>query len=510
MSYELELKSSWKNGRRDFNMDKDLQRKKMKGSLLGRAAGETFGRPYRGSHEPLDLLFYDPEPPAGFCHCPLDFQMMWVRLLMEVPEIPLAERDFFAQNWLDHVRNPEEEYGAALRNLRNSIIPPWSGSYDNFYSESIGGAHRAGLWGILAPGKPELAVQFAYEDSCVDHDSEGIHAALYIAALESLAFAENDLNVLLDSASNYIPENSRIAAVIKDAREYCEQEDEWEKVRRMLLKKYDCENCSDSVMTFGFLITALVLGRGDFEKTLQIALGCGRDTAATASLAGEICGLIDPDSIPEKWLTPISSKLQFSENIQGLESYSTIDEFIDQVFELSKSISIGSPVYADTLDMEQYLIPVTAGVSYRWLKWNESLSPADMDCMITKSKLPGCFNVLDAHEITPNTLYMMKFHFTIEEKKRVRIIFNCSAVSRVWVDGKFAFGRDGGWMSPSYSSVPLNQYADLELDAGIHTLVAGVAPNAADEDIFFVFGAANCSDKQWLPFAFINNTQVKE
>ena len=94
-------------------MDKDLQRKKMKGSLLGRAAGETFGRPYRGSHEPLDLLFYEPEPPAGFCHCPLDFQMMWVRLLMAVPEIPLAERDFFAQNWLDHVRNPEEEYGAA-------------------------------------------------------------------------------------------------------------------------------------------------------------------------------------------------------------------------------------------------------------------------------------------------------------------------------------------------------------------------------------------------------------
>ena len=65
-------------------------------------------------------------------------------------------------------------------------------------------------------------------------------------------------------------------------------------------------------------------------------------------------------------------------------------------------------------------------------------------------------------------------------------------------------------MAPSYSSVPLNQYADLELDAGIHTLVAGVAPNSADEDVFFVFGAANCSDKQWLPFAFINNAQEKE
>ena len=99
---------------------------------------------------------------------------------------------------------------------------------------------------------------------------------------------------------------------------------------------------------------------------------------------------------------------------------------------------------------------------------------------------------------------MMKFHFTIEEKKKIRVIFNCNAISRVWIDGEFAFGRDGGWMSPSYSSVPLNQYADIEVEAGIHTLVAGVAPNQVNEDIYFVVGAANCSDKQWLPFAFIN------
>ena len=485
-------------------MDEDTLKIKMKGSLLGRAAGATFGKPYRGSQEPLDILFYDPEPPAGFSHCPLDFQMMWVRQLLSLPEIPLADRDFFAQNWLDHVRCPEEEYGAALRNLRNNIMPPWSGSYDNFYSESIGGALRAGLWGMLAPGKPELAVQFTYEDSCVSLDSEGIHAALYIAALESLAFVENDLNTLLDSACDYIPEGSRLATVIADARNFCEEENEWEKVRRMLLRKYDCENCSDSVMIFGFLITALLLGKGNFEKTLQIALGCGKDTTATACLAGEICGLLDPDSIPERWLTPISQKLQFSENIQGIEPYATLDEFIEQVQELSKNISFGNPVFGDAIDMEQFLIPVSVGTSYRWLRWNESLSPADMDCMTTKSNLPGCFNCLDAHEISPNSLYMMKFHFTIEEKKKIRVIFNCNAISRVWIDGKFAFGRDGGWMSPSYSSVPLNQYADIDVEAGIHTLVAGVAPNQVNEDIYFVVGAANCSDKQWLPFAFIN------
>ena len=71
----------------------------------------------------------------------------------------------------------------------------------------------------------------------------------------------------------------------------------------------------------------------------------------------------------------------------------------------------------------------------------------------------------------------------------------------------FMFGRDGGWMSPSYSSVPLNQYVDVEVEAGVHTLVVGVAPNEPDENIYWVMGVAGTLDRQWLPYTFFDNEE---
>ena len=62
-------------------------------------------------------------------------------------------------------------------------------------------------------------------------------------------------------------------------------------------------------------------------------------------------------------------------------------------------------------------------------------------------------------------------------------------------------------MSPSYSSVPLNQYVDVEVEAGVHTLVVGVAPNEPDENIYWVMGVAGTLDRQWLPYTFFDNEE---
>ena len=142
-------------------MDKEYWKRKIKGALLGKTIGETLGRPCLGAHDPLDLTFYDPLPPPGTSSCFLDFQLLWLAKLNQLPH-PVAERDFFAQCWLDHIRFYDAENGLALRNLKNNIMPPWSGSFDNFFSDNFGAAKRVDIWAFLNPAKPETAKKLAY------------------------------------------------------------------------------------------------------------------------------------------------------------------------------------------------------------------------------------------------------------------------------------------------------------------------------------------------------------
>lgn len=98
-------------------------------------------------------------------------------------------------------RFPWDEYAIAIRNLKNGIRPPFSGSYDNWFVDGMGAAIRSEIWACLAPGNPELAAKFAYQDACVDHSGNGMWAEVFLAAMESAAFVESDVRRIIEIAS---------------------------------------------------------------------------------------------------------------------------------------------------------------------------------------------------------------------------------------------------------------------------------------------------------------------
>lgn len=487
-------------------MDKEYWSHKIKGALLGKTIGENLGRPYLGAHEPLELTFYDPLPDPDSSSCFLDFQILWLDELSKMPH-PVPERNFFAQCWLDHIRYYDAEYGIALRNLRNSIMPPWSGNFDDYFSDNFGAARRADLWAFLNPAKPDTALKITYEDSCVDHDKDGVFAAEFFAVLLSNAFIESNPDALLNAALAAIPGESRLAEAVRFTRELCARENDWKEARRQFLAKFDSENYEDGVMNTGFILLAYLLGNGDFEKTVLIAANCARNTPVNAGMAGELVGLLKPDSIPERWLAPVSEKIQLSDPELVMDYPQTLDAFIEQILELAPRIEAHTPRSCDQPDFTPFLIPVQFGIHRNWNRWHEILPIPEYLHLDKEYTIPGTFNYLDAFEVPPNSLYMMRFQFTIDETKKVRVIFNCNATSRVWVDGVYRFGRDGGWVTPSFDTVPHNQYCDITLEGGVHELLAGVAPVPAkpSETILWVMGIADCADSQWLPYAFFNN-----
>lgn len=485
-------------------MDKEYWSHKIKGALLGKTIGENLGRPYLGAHEPLELTFYDPLPDPDSSSCFLDFQILWLDELSKMPH-PVPERNFFAQCWLDHIRYYDAEYGIALRNLRNSIMPPWSGNFDDYFSDNFGAARRADLWAFLNPAKPDTALKITYEDACVDHDKDGVFAAEFFAVLLSNAFIESNPEALLNAALAAIPGESRLAEAVRFTRELCARENDWKEARRQFLAKFDNENYEDGIMNTGFILLAYLLGNGDFEKTVLIAANCARNTPVNAGMAGELVGLLKPDSISERWLAPVSEKIQLSDPELVMDYPQTLDAFIEQILELAPRIEAHTPRACDQPDFTPFLIPVQFGIHRNWNRWHEILPIPEYLHLDKEYTIPGTFNYLNAFEVPPNSLYMMRFQFTIDEPKKVRIIFNSNAISRVWVDGVYRFGRDGGCVTPSFDTVPHNQYCDLTLEGGVHELLAGVAPNTPAENIIWVMGVADCADSQWLPYAFFGN-----
>ena len=478
-------------------MDETIYRKKVMGCWLGKAVGGTLGQPYEGCDGPLNLSYYEPVPTDMIPNDDLDLQVLWACVLNKM-EKPVIDRKTFAVAWLNHVDFPWDEYGIAIRNLKIGISAPFSGSYDNWFKDGLGAAIRSEIWACIAPGEPELAAQYAYEDACVDHTGDGIYAEQFLAALESAAFVENDINKLLDTGMSVIPADSRLSLAIKDTRQWCAEADDYLAIRQKILDKWGSENFTDTVMNIPFAVMALLLEKGDFSKTICLSVNCGRDADCTTATVGAIMGIIKPDSIEEKWLKPIGRKLVLNAGITGIDHPDTLDNFTDMIISLRDRVTLQKEHNLPQIDLSKYALKTECGIFSPWFAQDENKFVPELPANAEICEFTGCNGSIDAAKIPSDSLYMMRFKFKLEQTQSVRVMFNTPANSRVWIDGKYTFGREGGRMAPSFHRCPKNQYEDLELQAGEHELLAGIAPIGNEKSIEWVIGIGDVKSKQWL------------
>ncbi|MFA6814820.1 MAG: ADP-ribosylglycohydrolase family protein [Lentisphaeria bacterium] len=484
-------------------MDQDIYRKKVMGCWLGKAVGGTLGQPYEGCDGPLNLTYYNPVPTDMIPNDDLDLQVLWACTLDKMAS-PRIDRDVFADAWLGHVAFPWDEYGIAIRNLRNGIRPPYSGSYDNWFKDGLGAAIRSEIWACLAPGESDKAAAFAYEDACVDHAGNGIYAEQFWAAVESMAFLESDINKLLDAGLNVIPADSRFATAVRDTREWCKHSDNPMAIRELILQNYGSENFTDVVMDIPFAIMALILGKGDFSRTICLAVNCGRDADCTTASVGAIMGIINPDGIDERWLKPIGRKLVLNDGITGITHPSTLDEFTDMVIDLRGRVRLRDLQSETNIKaLKNPKLRAEAGIFTEWFAQDSERFSPQLKEPTKIHEFPGNYGSISTSEIPNDSLYMMRFKFELKEKQDVRIMFNSASNNRVWINGEFAFGRESGRMAPSFHRAPINQFTDTELDAGKHELLVGVSPVNGEKEIKWVVGVGDAKTKQWLPNAFV-------
>ncbi|MHA1298357.1 MAG: ADP-ribosylglycohydrolase family protein [Candidatus Helarchaeota archaeon] len=239
-----------------------------------------------------------------------------------------------AEMWLQELyTNMYTAEKAAFNNLKNGIYPPDSGIQNNIYYDFIGGQMKGEIWGLIAPGDPDLAEKYSKLDAQIAHYGEGVLGEIFISRIVSAAFLESDPQKLIQIAAKTIPKNSLYLTFIKKAIALYEKYSDWRKARRELIDFWkatrdDLIKKSNSTKrrvmlklpglhqvhvlpNIGIIILSLLYGKGDFGKSICIAAMSAYDTDCNCGNVGAIIGTsIGETKIPEKWKKPLNDEFK--------------------------------------------------------------------------------------------------------------------------------------------------------------------------------------------------------
>jgi ADP-ribosylglycohydrolase len=309
---------------------------KVYAGVLGKIIGVYLGRPFEGwPYERIvkelgDVNYYVHD----ICSVPLvvtdddiSGTFTFIRALEDYGKEDISAEQI-GNSWLNYlVENRtvlwwgglgnSTEHTAYLR-LKHGIPAPLSGSITTngkTVAEQIGAQIFIDGWAMVCPGDPEKAADLARRAASVSHDGEAIYGAQVIAAIESLAFIEQDLNFLLDTAVELIPRDSVIYRLIADLRNWRIGEPDWRNARERITAYYGYDryggNCH-MIPNHALIHLGLLYGDDNFQKSLMITNTSGWDTDCNSGNIGCIMGIKNGlTGIGEEpdWRGPVKDRL---------------------------------------------------------------------------------------------------------------------------------------------------------------------------------------------------------
>jgi len=340
----------------DFATYKD----KVMGCWAGKNIGGVLGAPFECHRQMNNVEFYTQDlsngPPPND---DLDLQLIWLSAVERYGR--QVNASILGEYWLSYVIPNWAEYGIAKSNMVAGLAPPLSGHFLNGYKDSCGCFIRSEIWACLAPGRPEIAARYAYEDGIVDHSGEGVYGEIFCAALQSAAFVESDTRKLIDIGLSYIPEDSAVTRCVRMAVKCYDDKLPLADARKKIhntapgtfgllgrrIADMPTENGTmelgasgfDCPENIGFTIAGWLYGEGDFGKALCAAVNCGEDTDCTAATLGAIMGIVSGASkLPEKWTAPLNDKIAtmcINRTSGGIFVPDTVTQLTDRVLRVT-------------------------------------------------------------------------------------------------------------------------------------------------------------------------------
>lgn len=297
---------------------------KLKGAWAAQTIGCTYGGPtefrYHGQTIPDSVAIEWPEHHArnffdkwpelyDDVYMDLTFLHTLHRLGLDAPVDSMALAFAHAGYSLWHANQ------AARYNILRGIMPPKSGHWlNNPHADDIDYQIEADFAGIISPGMPNATSRISDRVGHIMNYGDGWYGGVFIGAMYSLAYVNNDIPTIVEQALKTIPRKSRfyqtIADVIRWHREYPH---DWKRTWQCCQDKWSNEvGCPEGILkplnidaslNSAYVVIGLLYGEGDFGRTMEIATRCGQDSDCNpASAAGILGCILGYSNIPEKWM----------------------------------------------------------------------------------------------------------------------------------------------------------------------------------------------------------------
>lgn len=294
------------------------------GAWLGRAVGNTLGKPIEGltrTEVELYLRACDQWPqtgylpllselPAGVSHLhesapfasagrfvdvPRDDDIDWTILGLYLLETygNTVTTEQVAAEWLDRLPFTQTFTAerAAYRNLIEGHIPPATATIRNPYREWIGALIRADIFGYVNPGNPAAAARLALVDARLSHTGNGIYGEVWAAALIAGAFSTTSARDALQIALQVVPARSRLAEAVGGVLTLFDQGVSHVAALDWVDQHLGHYNWVHTVNNAALISIGLLWGR-DFMDAIAITNSGGRDTDSSSATVGSVYGAL--------------------------------------------------------------------------------------------------------------------------------------------------------------------------------------------------------------------------
>ena len=200
----------------------------------------------------------------------------------------------------------------ARKDFWDGIMPPMSGHPKyNLHADDIDFQIEADYIGFMCPGMPQTSNEICDKIGHIMNYGDGVYGGMFVSALYTVAYFENDIETIVQTALKAIPEESQYAQCIQDVIDgHKRHPDDWRATWHELQEKWgEVDICGgldpfniDAKINGAYIVMGLLYGEGNFEKTMEISTRCGQDSDCNPSNACGVIGiLIGYDKIPKKW-----------------------------------------------------------------------------------------------------------------------------------------------------------------------------------------------------------------
>ena len=335
-------------------------RNKIAGAWIGQMIGNIYGLPHENKYintpgpenwpygytKNIDKLKkYD----GAFSDDDTDVEYMYLLLMLKYGAEPTYQQ--LRDAWMYHIRDRVWLANrAALGLMHFGFTPPFTGSKDlNPHWYQIDPQLINEIWAYTAPGMIKYSARKSDFAGHITSDSWGVEPTIVYGAMYSAAFFESDIQKIIQIGLGSLPAESRYAQTIRKMISlYKKYPEKWQLARQEMADEY-YTNEPDMTKTIWNAnlngacgILAMLYGKGDFQKTLDLSCAMGFDADNQAATVAGLLGVMHGfNSLPEKLYLPVEGWTKpFNDRYINITRFDLPDGSIQEMIDNTVKISM--------------------------------------------------------------------------------------------------------------------------------------------------------------------------